>query len=163
MKTKSSSIFTHEKTGCWGSSPSSSNQAQTVQKNPVFVFDSGLRILNICEQTLVSKNICVSQRRSISKVLPASKIKDPRSVCETFRRSSVRSGISLTVSHYDVCLSGLGSVPVPYSMSKCFCQQSGLQQQMYRPQYFHAHSQMYKQYYSFRTQKSPHRLHEPWT
>lgn len=105
--------------------PPSGGQAQTVQQSPVFVLDR------------VSDPRADAGLDNIPTVLPAEQITDPRSVCETFGRSSGRSGTSFySIGDLFLC---------PVVCQKASVGRSGSQQQMHRPQYFHAHSQMYKQ------------------
>lgn len=120
---KQTVIFTHEKMGCQGFLCHLIEHK--LYKTTLFqVFVGGF--LHDCEHTLVTETMCFSQR-SISKNASSKQMKIPG----LFMRYSCRSRISFkTVSCYDVGpLSGLGSVPVPYSMSKCFCLQGGFSQQ----------------------------------
>lgn len=120
---KQTVIFTHEKMGCQGFLCHLIEHK--LYKTTLFqVFVGGF--LHDCEHTLVTETMCFSQR-SISKNASSEQMKIPG----LFMRYSCRSRISFkTVSCYDVGpLSGLGSVPVPYSMSKCFCLQGGFSQQ----------------------------------
>lgn len=120
-------------------------------------FGGGLGILNIYEQTLGSKAFVFLTKKplkcaSSKQAKKRKRKKDPGSVCGTFKRS-LGEIWDQQYSMMFVCpvWTGVCSSSLQY-FSKCFHQQSALQQRMCRPQYFHAHSQMYKQYYSFRTQ-----------
>lgn len=62
--------------------------------------------MNICEQTLVTKTFGFLTEKRL-KNASSEQIKDPRSVCEIFKRSSGRSRIRLWASVV-VCGSSLG-------------------------------------------------------
>lgn len=126
-------------------------------KEPCFCFfGGGLGILNIYEQTPGSKAFVFLTKKPLkcasSKQAPPKK-RPWISLLYVQEKLGGDLGSTVQYSMMFVCpaWTGVCSSSLRY-FSKCFHQQSALQQRMCLPQYFHAHSQMYKQYYSFRTQ-----------
>lgn len=95
-------------------------------KRTLFLFLAvGLCILNICQVSKTFFSNKEASQKSFHK-----QIKDPTSVCVTFQEKLRQIWDQFfSIFLWRLSCLGLGSVPVPYSMSKCFCEQSSLQQQ----------------------------------